>query len=155
MPIWDFTRVQLINIWAHASVEGAWWCWRISNMNGDGATLTWDFTSVLPTNNCGQPGPGTVHVWFYSSQIRKPHFMKKSTILSQSCQKPMEGEVTITIHCTVITDSLLWLAALYLSVMGVQFQAALLITHHRHSLRTISGWGLQNTAYFLNVSFSL
>lgn len=51
------------------------------------------------------------------------------------CQKPVEWEVTITVHYTVITDlSLLSLTILYLSVEGVHFQTALLITQHRHTL---------------------
>lgn len=81
-----------------------------------------------------------------------------------SCQKPVEWEVTITVHYTVITDlSLLSLTILYPSVGGVHFQTALMITQHR---RTLIGQFMNvgcmafnsylgSTAYFVNVSCAL
>lgn len=75
------------------------------------------------------------------------------------CQKRVEWEVTIAVHYTVITDlSLLRLTILYLSVEGVRFQTALVITrcwtiYVRLCMIKFLSW--QHCLFFLNVSCAL
>lgn len=95
--------------------------------------------------------------------LEEPFYRKKSMLPGEQygCQTPVEWEVTITVHHTVITDLSLLSLTIYSTFLleGVRFQTALLITWHTH--RTISVWKLLyhficgSTAYFLNVSCSL
>lgn len=70
-------------------------------------------------------------------RIREPHCIKELPAPWRElcgCQKPVEWEVTISLHYTVITYLSLPSFTILLSVEAVHFQTALLITQRRHIL---------------------